>query len=76
MQLLLPLATPGQTHQASRSASKAGRGRVGTWPRLGQGVGGGRVCRPAHGHASSHPSQMNETLQQLFITRGARPGNG
>ena len=52
-------------------------GRVGTQPRPAQGVGGGRVCHPARGHASPHPSQLNATLLpshiSLALPRGIAP---
>ena len=49
----------------SASAWRQG-GRVGTWTRPAQGVGGGRVCCPARVHASPHhPSQLNVTRRPL-----------
>ena len=54
----------GRRTRRAVAPAPGGRGRAGTRPRLAQGVGGGRVCRPARGQASPHPSQLNVTQEQ------------
>ena len=55
-------ATLGELQRQHQLAVTLAGGRVGTWPRPAQGVGGGRVWCLARGHPSPHPSQLNVTL--------------
>ena len=62
-------ATLGELQRQHQLAVTLAGGRVGTWPRPAQGVGGGRVWCLARGHPSPHPSQLNVTLAQLQLPR-------
>ena len=71
-------ATLGELQRQHQLAVTLAGGRVGTWPRPAQGVGGGRVWCLARGHPSPHPSQLNVTLAHLdwrlrsFVCEGER----